>query len=115
MIVAMTRSEEFDEYAGGEDKELSVTLVEDSCAPAPAAALAAGASVVEGQEDVFGGSAIALLRFFSSGLGATLSGAPLKPVGDLATQLFGSDGTSDGYDNKNQAHTAKSQACVSLK
>ena len=81
-----------------------MTLVEDSCAPAPAAALAAGASVVEEQEDVFGGSAIALLRFFSSDFGATLSGAPSKPqpttwewpVGDLATQLFGSDGTSDG-------------------
>jgi len=35
-------------------------------------------------------------------------------VGDLATQLFGSDGMSNGYDNENQAHTAKSQACVSL-
>ena len=36
------------------------------------------------------------------------------PVRDLATQLFGSDGLSNGKDNENQAHTAKSQACVSL-
>jgi len=36
------------------------------------------------------------------------------PVGDLATQLFGSDGMSNGQDNENQADTAKSQACESL-
>jgi len=30
------------------------------------------------------------------------------PVGDLATQLFGSDGMSNGQDNENQAHMAKS-------
>jgi len=37
------------------------------------------------------------------------------PVGDLATQLFGSDGMPNRSDNENQADTAKSQACVSLK
>jgi len=37
------------------------------------------------------------------------------PVGDLATQSFDSDGMSNGQDNENLAHTAKSQACVSLK
>ena len=36
------------------------------------------------------------------------------PVGDLATQLFGSDGMSNGQDNENQVDTAKSQACESL-
>ena len=36
------------------------------------------------------------------------------PVGDLATQLLGSNGMSSGSDNENQTHTAKSQACVSL-
>ena len=35
-------------------------------------------------------------------------------VGDLATQLFSWGATSHGKDNENQAHTAKSQACVSL-
>jgi len=28
--------------------------------------------------------------------------------------IFDSDGMSHGYDNENHAHTAKSQACVSL-
>ena len=36
------------------------------------------------------------------------------PVGDLATQLYGLDGMSNGQDNENQADTAKSLACVSL-
>jgi len=36
------------------------------------------------------------------------------PVGDLATQLLGSDGMSNGYENEIQAHTVKAQACVSL-
>jgi len=36
------------------------------------------------------------------------------PVGNLATQLYGSDDMSNGEDNENQGDTARSQACVSL-
>jgi len=52
MIVAMRRSGELDEEAGGQDGELSVNLVEEFCAPPPAAAVAAGAPAAEGQADV---------------------------------------------------------------
>jgi len=52
LIVEMRRSGELDTEAGGEDVELSVNLVEEFCAPPPAAAVAAGAPAVEGQADV---------------------------------------------------------------
>jgi len=52
MIVAMRRSGELDEEARGQDGELSVNLVEEFCAPPPAAAVAAGAPAAEGQADV---------------------------------------------------------------